>query len=95
MAHKHGYTPASTKSLYSIKKAAPEDGLAPVYKAGPVEIPNLGFLPGLSCMLGGSLLARDWMYGYGGHFLVLPQNYLFTNRYLVASPHLWNSCRIR
>ncbi len=42
-------------------EAAPEDGLAPVYKVGPVEIPNLGFLPGLPCMLGGSLLARDWM----------------------------------
>ena len=32
------------------KEAAPEDGLAPVYKAGPTEIPNLGFLSGLPCM---------------------------------------------
>ncbi len=47
--------------MMNCEEAAPEDGLAPVYKAGPVEIPNLGFLPGLLCMLGGSLLVRDWM----------------------------------
>ena len=58
-------TPNSKKQLiHQTKKtteAAPEDSLTPVYKVGPVEIPNLGFPPGLPCMLGGSLLARDWM----------------------------------